>query len=378
MGEQMNRLLILRLLNEARKDLKKLNKINIEAIPYNNVKEYARFLRTKKQEGFGRIELFEFGLMEEKAQFMNDGNEVEDISISDLTEIFSKIEEMYESNDFDFLLKQTGLSKAAFYEPFSESLAALRASVQDMIDKEFTIPGFPLPIVPGKMNLVVAPSHSGKTFYAMGLAITLARKGYKVAFISTEEDLLSFGEKTLAINENDPLWANIFPKYIAKFDSASLMNTIAAAQELDFVVIDYLKKSMWNSYTSDHMVMEDINSTILNTLAAMERKVTVFACIQSNREGYKKTEDDIDVIQNKPQDVAMLIDGGMPAYRSADNVVFLWPKKKDERYAVVCKARRNNDILGRKYSYNVNPETFNIEMGVASLFDKQKKNIGGL
>jgi len=55
--------------------------------------------------------------------------------------------------------------------------------------------------------------------------------------------------------------------------------------------------------------------------------------------------------------------------------MFLHYQGPQERYIIVCKARRNNELLGSKVLYNVNPQTFDIEMGITSLFDPlQKKN----
>lgn len=61
----------------------------------------------------------------------------------------------------------------------------------------------------------------------------------------------------------------------------------------------------------------------------------------------------------------MLIDGGMPAFRSADSVVFIKPDLTvNKRYLVVCKTRgkRFADLRGKAISYDVDLDSFKVSI----------------
>jgi hypothetical protein len=376
MGEQMNRILIWRLLNEARKNLTKLNQINIEAIPYSNVKEYARLLVNKKQQGYSRIELSEFGLMKEESEFMDEDDELKDIQIADLTEIFSKIEEIHGTADFDLLLKESGLKKDFVFAPLNESLAAKRAQLEELLKQEITVPGFPIKIIPGKLNIIIAPSHTGKTVYGTGLALNFSRIGRKTLFLSTEEDEMAFIERTKYISAEDKGFVNLTYIDHSKFSPNILTNILMAAEAegYEYVVIDYLKKSMWDNYTSDHVVMEQINTTIIEALGAMKRKITVFAFVQANRAAYDKKYATVKDIQTYIDDIAIMVDGGVSAYRNADNVIFLKNDRTiSKRFAIVAKSRRQN-IVGAAFEYDVNLENFYISQGLIHEDSQQVKS----
>lgn len=251
--------------------------------------------------------------------------------------------------------------------PIAADLAAQRAAVKLAISQQVSVEGFPLPILKGKLNAVVAPSHSGKTIYSMGLAISLARAEHKTMYLSTEEDYEAFIDKTMGIREDEAFWSNISFVYHSEFDQKSLaafMNAVSE-QGFEYLVVDYLKKSMWTHYSSDHVVMEEINSTLLRTNAALKNKLGIFTFVQGNRDAFDEKKTDLSMLATDSGKVALMIDGGMPVYRSADNILFI-KKVGRERMLFVAKSRRNNHYLGRSYSYDVDLKTFEIAMGVNS------------
>ena len=261
-----------------------------------------------------------------------------------------------------------------YFKTFDDTLLEARSRVNALLSQSFEIEGFPLPIIKGKLNSIVAPSHTGKTVYALGLVFTLARAGHKVVFISTEEDIDAVVEKTLEIDENDKAWSNISLRYVDSLNSETMEKMVSRVSEegYEFLVIDYLKKSMWDHFTSDHVVMEEINSSILRALEHMDSKISVFAFVQANRAAYDEKKGTVEAIQKDPSLVATFIDGGMPVYRSADNLIFLKRDDSGKRHMIICKARRNNELLGKDLVYNVDLVNFDIKFD-KDLFTVQKQ-----
>lgn len=220
------------------------------------------------------------------------------------------------------------------FTPIAADLAANRAAVKLAISQQVSVMGFPLPILKGKLNAVVAPSHSGKTIYSMGLAISLARAGHKIMYLSTEEDYEAFIDKTMNIDEDESFWKNISFIYHSEFDQTSLAAFLNAVSEqgFEYLVIDYLKKSMWTHYSSDHVVMEEINSTLLRANAKLENKLGIFTFVQGNRDAFDDKKTDLSILATDSGKVALMIDGGMPVYRSADNILFIKKVGKEECY----------------------------------------------
>lgn len=253
------------------------------------------------------------------------------------------------------------------FTPIAADLTRARTAVRLAISQQVNVAGFPLPILKGKLNAIVAPSHSGKTIYSMGLAIGLARAGHKTIYLSTEEDYEAFIDKTMNIDENEPFWNNISFVYQSEFDQVSLAEFIneVSEQGFEYLVVDYLKKSMWIYYSSDHVVMEEINSTLLRTNAALKNKLGIFTFVQGNREAFDDKKTDLSMLATDSGKVALMIDGGMPVYRSADNILFI-KRVGNERMLFVAKSRRNNQYLGRSYYYDVDLNTFKITMQLNS------------
>ena len=145
----------------------------------------------------------------------------------------------------------------------------------------------------------------------------------------------------------------------------------ASEEGFEFMIVDYLKKSMWDTYSSDHVVMEEINSTILRALGRMKNKMSVFAFIQANRAGYDKKLSVDDIAKDAGQ-VAMMVDGGLPAYRSADTALFL--KIEDgARHMIVVKHRMSYDKVGDVFVYDVNGVDFSIKLNNKISFIKGSK-----
>ena len=361
----MSKLQILKLLNEVRKNLDKIKQVDVEQIPYLDLRELARFLAAKRADGYEQLTIKEIGLFGDK--------------YFDYVETLTTIDNLVVNGNFDIFLKETGLQKENMFALLNESLAAKRVELEELLKREISIPGFPLRILPGKLNLIVAPSHTGKTFYATGLAMTLARTGHKVLFVSTEENEMAFIERTKFIAETDRGFENLTIIDWSTYNQNVLTQLLIRAEEekYDYVLFDYLKKSMWDSYSSDHVVMEEINSTILKAIGGMKRKLSVFAFIQANRAAYDKKYATAKDLQTDIDDVAVMIDGGMPAYRSADNVVFLHKDRVSrQRNMIVAKSRRES-VVGKIIGYNVNETNFNIDINLFADSNGSKPQIKG-
>lgn len=244
-----------------------------------------------------------------------------------------------------------------------ETIAEDRARVSKMLDEAFHVPGFPLKVLKGRLNSIVAPSHSGKTIYSIGLAVELARTGRKVMYLGTEEDKDSFIAKTMNMDLEEEVWDNLAYWFEGQFDANKLELFIKAIEELgiEFLVVDYIKKSMWNHYNSDHVVMEEINSTLLKANAGLENKLGIFTFVQGNRTAFDAKRSNLDELVKDSGQVALMIDGGMPVYRSADNLLFI-KKEKGTRSFIVAKSRYEPDELGNVYDYDVDLDTFHITM----------------
>lgn len=355
MEEQVNRLRILTLLNETRKNLKLLKHVDIEKIPFADIRELAHTLKVAYASGYEKLEA------EESAYFNKE-----------YVERFLMIEGLNQNGNFDTFLKLTGLEKVNQFEPIAESLAAQRLQLQEMIKQEINIEGFPLSIIPSKLNTIVAASHVGKTFYATALSLSLAREGSKVLFISTEEDKLAFIERTYNIKENDEAFKNLTLLDQHTFNKEKLYSLMRKAEEeeYDFVFFDYLKKSMWDNYTSDAVVMEEMISTILKAIQDMDRKLSVFTFAQANREANNKYNN-VEEFSNALHDAPKMIDGGMPPFRSAENLIFLYQDPSTaKRHMIVSKARsRNHNKRGKVFEYNIDPTNLTIELKDEELFN---------
>lgn len=335
----------LKVLRHCVNDLTRLSQIDREKLePYQqNIYDLLVELRADGVKGFDSMIEFGFEIKDRKVfEILNNMNDL--------------------IGDFNTDLQKSGLKGNGIFNPWVESLGLKRKEVMDNIKSSFKVKGFPLPIIKGKLNSIVAPSHAGKTIYSLGLTFALAREGHKVVYITTEEDIDAAVERTINIDANDVAFENISIYYKSTFNKDSMERLVKKVSEegYEFLVIDYLKKSMWENYSSDHVVMEEINSSILKAMAELTSKISVFAFVQGNRDAFndKKLEE----VALDSSKVALLIDGGMPVYRSADNLLFI-NKKGNERSLLVAKSRRNPELLGSSFRYNVDLSSYEVTIG---------------
>jgi len=341
MGGQLNKPQVLKLLNEARKDLRLIKQVDIEKIPneFKDLRELGRNLLQLKGLGYKAIATQEFGLLEEK--------------FHKYREIFETIDNLNENGSFDIFLKETKLQKETVFQPMVETIVDDLQKLREELDRQVSIDGYPLKIIPGKLNIVIAPSHTGKTYHATYIALQAAREGKKVLFVSTEEDKLSFVDRTQTIHITDSVWKNVTFIYRGVFTKREFLNLFKAAEEeeYDYICIDYLKKTMWNEDRGENTIMGEINSTIVEALNQMDRRISVFAYVQGNRATHLEKFKTLDSFIENVDDVPMLVDGGLAPFQNADNLTFL-RRFGDQRYIIVAKARREN-ALGRFQAYDV-------------------------
>ena len=168
-------------------------------ISYESVKKF-ELLRKLKATGINTKKFYD-----EDADFMAIDEREEFFTKLTIKSIFDGLtsEEKEKSKVIATEFSKFIADEVKYFRSFDESLEAARSRVNELLSQSFEIEGFPLPIIKGKLNSIVAPSHTGKTVYALGLVFTLARAGHKVVFISTEEDIDAVVEKTLEIDGGD-------------------------------------------------------------------------------------------------------------------------------------------------------------------------------
>ena len=344
----------------------------------NNFYSIAKNLKELHEKGLKKIEtenLKKYFDVEEQIQLLT--------TITELTDhnLFS----LYWERTKEFALEPQEkvktideLERKIYFPLYSENLAEKREELKELLKHEIKLPFLPTRILPLRLYTFGAASNTGKTFFATGLATNLARMGKKVLVVLTEEDELSFIENTQGIDVNDKLWNNIsvVEQYI--FDPNIMLNLFKRAEieEFDYVVFDYLKKSVWYEYLSDHVVMEAINKSITDALRQLSRKIGVFTFIQGNAALTKFNN--IEEVLEKLHQVSTWIDGGLPAYRSADGFTLLYKDPSDlKRYTIVVKTRGNQSHLnGQANRYHIFENDFRFQAHFAEedeLFNKPKK-----
>lgn len=254
------------------------------------------------------------------------------------------------------------MSEAKRFISLYDEVDARIKEYDDLMKSQVPVVGFPLQVIPGRMNTIVAPSHSGKTIYGIGLAMTLAREGKKVMLLSTEEGPESFIAKTRELlARKEEFLKNITTEYIYQFDKESVLKLMKELEKenFDHIIIDYFKKSMWKSYSNDHQTMEEINAAFYNANQQLDKKLGMFVFVQGNREAFDVDKNALKDLVGNEGKIALMIDGGMPAYRTPDNVVFI-RRERGGRKLFVAKSRFNHEELGKIYNYNVDLVEFKI------------------
>lgn len=212
----------------------------------------------------------------------------------------------------------------------------------------------------GRLSIVVGTSNSGKTYWSLGTALSLAREGYMVQYISTEETKLevvanirdNFIEKT--DEELNRIAIHYKPTIKEEHIKIGLLELMKKYPDTQVIMIDYLRTD-WTDIQSDayKSIMEGM-LTEIRTFFDSHPQVAIIATIQANAELYKAQDPIAELVAN-PSKLGVMIDGGLATYRRAHGVAVLLNNiKTNTRKLLVLKGKgRNYNMVGQTLTYEV-------------------------
>lgn len=214
------------------------------------------------------------------------------------------------------------------------------------------IPLFPIAILPNKLNIIIAPSNAGKSAYLQNISIRAAKAGFKVLYLTAEQDAKEIGRKFRtkeeAIISNFETYEGVDIIYLESDVETNLIRTLShiSQKQYDIICYDYIKFSTLIGKGEAYLAISSLTDLFYKHVVISSKKTVFFAAIQANTNGQSAKIEDI--IDRWPS----LVDGGGGAGRHADNVVWL---KREVGYSslILCKLRDESE-----YSKG---EVFNLE-----------------
>ena len=226
---------------------------------------------------------------------------------------------------------------------------------------------FPFPLIKGKLYSIVGASNKGKTWFSLATAISLAREGHKVGYVSTEETEADIAENLEVINDKA-----VFERVKFGFTTELTEKGFRDALELlveegvEVIVLDYLRPDILSEHSGD------LNTTMGKLYRVLrqflnDNSACVIQTIQANATLYKKDFDEM--LKANPDQVNVMIDGGYTTYKRSHGVAFIRNKYVNGEvkywlYVSKGKGHKIRDtILYKNIPYGIDITTFSIRYG---------------
>ena len=201
------------------------------------------------------------------------------------------------------------------------------------------IPLWQGPVQPGRINLLVAGTGTGKSTFLQNLAHHLSQHG-SVLYLSAEEDqgtiaikLIQTGEAILKRGSFTDE-KNIIVKELKPGQKRDLVRQLTEINKdkYDYILLDYIKSSLIAGDITSFEAISQIVDAFNDVIVRPNLKTVCFAAIQANSTGNKAT----------PSKVAAsyieFVEGKSYAPKHAASIMFLM-KDGNNSQVLVCKSR---------------------------------------
>ena len=220
-------------------------------------------------------------------------------------------------------------------------------------------------IEPKKLYSVVGMTNSGKTWWSLSTAISLAREGKKVGYITTEDtvnDLVSYLD---LMDASDEVLERVRVIYVEEVSVLELKNLLGLFDEeaYSIIILDYLRADVLSSHTGDlNHTMGEIFKVIRGQLDKCS--ISVIATIQANANLYNKNLGE--VVNGNIASLFTMIDGGYTTSKRSHAVGLLVKGSgSGGRGVLILKAKRPYyDMVGLVVPYgDIDESVFDIRYG---------------
>jgi hypothetical protein len=260
-------------------------------------------------------------------------------------------------------------TKQTIYPTFAEmvSQGLIELELEEK-NKKLTNAFFLPALKGGHLYTVIAPSNAGKTWFSLSTALSLAREGRKVFYVSTEDsstEIASYLEEMYKATEDKSFLENIYWNFTTNITKDALHNLLVnASQVAEAMVLDYVRPDfieLPKATDSLYMLVSDFYEVVRNFLANEGRQFSIIQTIQANPEMYRA--DILKELMENPNRLATMIDGGNTTFRRSQVVAILYYNEiEKQRYIIPIKAK-HTDYKHRNQliRFSVNTATFAIE-----------------
>lgn len=247
-------------------------------------------------------------------------------------------------------------------QSLSQLIPPMRAKIAEANKNRIKTDSFFLPTLsPHMLYTVVGTTNAGKTYFSLGTAVSLAKEGKKIGYITTEDTSQDLVEHLENLDADNDALARIFPLYLedVSADNFRKVLQVLVAQGCDVIIIDYLRPDLLQEHTGDlNYTMGKIFKIIRGQIEQLN--VAIIATIQANAALYQ--QDIGSLIEKNPNKLFTMIDGGYTASKRSHVLALLVKNNNGKKGIVLLKAKHPyNKEIGNVYEYGeVNDMDFSI------------------
>jgi hypothetical protein len=195
-------------------------------------------------------------------------------------------------------------------------------------------------LYPGQLYSIVGMTNSGKTWWSLGTAISLAREGKRIGYITTEDTTNEIASYLEQIDASEESISRIEVAYIEDVNEQEIRDLVKMfhSNGCDIVMIDYLRPDILTSHHGDlNLTMGKLFKVLRGLLETIP--ITIIQTIQANAALYNKGL--VETFQKNPDSLLTMIDGGYTAAKRSQVLGIIVQNDKQQKGVLVLKAKHH-------------------------------------
>ena len=226
-------------------------------------------------------------------------------------------------------------------------------------------------IYKGQLYTVVGMTNSGKTWWSLGTALSLAAEGHNVGYITTEDTTNELVSYLDGLDVDTDAFSRVHLRYVEEASEEGLRELIRSFHSefgCEIVIVEYLRPDLFAGHKGDLNHTMGVLFKVLRGLLE-ELPITIIETIQANAALYQK--DLGAILARNPNELFTYIDGGYTTAKRSQTVALIVKNKQNQRGIMILKAKHKyHDKIGKVFTYgNVREIDFGISYSAPVDYD---------
>lgn len=207
-------------------------------------------------------------------------------------------------------------------------------------------------IYKGQLYTIVGMTNSGKTWWSLGTALSLAAEGHNVGYVTTEDTTNELVGYLDGLDVDYDAFKRVHIRYVEDLNEDGLRTLVRTFHEdfkCDIIVLEYLRPDLYSGHKGDLNHTMGVLFKVIRGLLE-ELPISIIQTVQANASLYQKNLGDI--MNKNVNELFTYIDGGYTTAKRSQTVGIIVKNNSNERGILILKAKhKNHNKIGKVVPY---------------------------